>query len=254
MIVLPQGGASILSAALEAAKAASSQDGHVIAAPPAAGSSSSRRVSIAEQQQRQRREPAAQSEESFGGAGAADDGGASLRRLAAAGTGRLVARAARLGPKPTTESLAGADCLNVTVLRCAQGSTLGGLLVWCRLPNIHFRGAGACSAIDYRMTIQGFCTRSLIGALFSETNSIAIVIVMTKLPQRAAGRLSLSFEEPLSLPRPPSPPPASEAGTAEAEGDGGLTSGAASIAIPSGAASPEPWTPRGVLVSARPKP
>ena len=64
-----------------------------------------------------------------------------------------------------------------------------------------------------------------------------------------AGRLSLSLEEPLSLPRPPSRPTlGQDAGAAEAEGGGGNTADAGGIAIPGGAASPEPWHPRGVLV------
>lgn len=107
-----QGDASILSAALEAAKAASSQDGHMIAAPPAHTSSTAephRRRPFAEQQQRQQQESAAQIEDSLAGSADGGAGSARLRRLAAAGTGRLVAGATRVGPKPATESLAGAQ-------------------------------------------------------------------------------------------------------------------------------------------------
>jgi hypothetical protein len=92
---LAQGGASILSAALEAAAAAAAQDGHVI--PAAAPNGALQRQDTPQQ-------PAP-------GAAAAGDvkaaDGAGLLRPAAAGTAQLVARATRLGPKPAADSLPG---------------------------------------------------------------------------------------------------------------------------------------------------
>lgn len=74
-----------------------------------------------------------------------------------------------------------------------------------------------------------------------------------KVLHPVAGRLSLSLEEPLSLPRRHSPPPPRTRGGGGGMGDaeeagGALVAGGGAIAIPSGAASPEPWQPRGILV------
>lgn len=109
-----QGGASILSAALEAADAAASQDGHVISAPASAAAAEPQPTA---QRPAQRAQPGTGPEAgsgrrgSGGGSGSCD--GSGLQRLSAAGTGGLVALATRLGPKP-------ADSLPGAILYCIQ--------------------------------------------------------------------------------------------------------------------------------------